>query len=758
MRKKCKLFGVFLLIIAIVVLQLPVSEVAAATSEFVISENGTLTKYVGTSKNVVIPGYVKTVATDAFKDNTKLESITIPNSVEKIEEYAFWGCTSLSSISIGTGLKRIDDFAFANCKGLKTLVLPKNIKHIGIYSFQDCVNFTDITIPPETMDIHESAFDGCVKLVIHAPEGSYPYNYAKTFYIRQKLMKEYEDVPNFDGTIIPGGTTTDVSGNGSAGNGEDRKDPFHFDGEIVTMPDGTIRVISNGSYKDDSLGKVHVVGNRAVVFMDNASPKVIHGNQLPNYGLDALDGQLQEGGKNYPNLTGTTRLIPKYTIVDEEIVADQAYYCNSELDAIQLPGTIREVGQFAFARSTITAVYMSEGVEKIGYGAFYHCDNLSEVTLPATVTTVEPQAFENTALVKNFQNASEADRSLEGDYLIRSGVLLSYRGNAETVVLPETVRVIAGGVFENHSEIVSVMLPEQLQIIGENAFAGCSNLTSLELGEGTLQIKDYAFAGTKLSEVRLPSSVVSLGLGAFDEPVNIVLDGDAPAFTTESSAHRLSSIVTANTPKAEEKAGVSVVGLSDAAAYLDGADRSFTLGIRTISNSDALNAAINRSVGTVELLKKLSGCILYDLQLTDASNIAIEKLGKQALTVVLPVPEELSQSMLTVLTVDRNGQLEQVSSERIRVADREYIRFSTYHLSPYGVYAYGQLEDGGLITEKTDLLAAAMPFDAMPDAVYRNAWDAVMQRLSWKAPVAAVCFLFGLIFLLFAKPIAKLLR
>ena len=34
--------------------------------------------------------------------------------------------------------------------------------------------------------------------------------------------------------------------------------------------------------------------------------------------------------------------------------------------------TVKLIGEFAYARSSLTAVTLPEGVERIGYGAFYH--------------------------------------------------------------------------------------------------------------------------------------------------------------------------------------------------------------------------------------------------------------------------------------------------------------------------------------------------------------------------------------------------
>ena len=197
MKRIRKLLGVILIACALVVLQLPpLGADAASVPEFSISDSGTLLSYNGTSTDVVIPSTVIEIATDAFRDNDKIRRVTIPNSVRKINEYAFWDCDNLETVVLGYGITKIDDFVFANCMGLVTMTIPSSVKSIGIYAFEDDVNLESITISEKTHNIHDSAFDGCYKLVIFAPEGSYAWEYAKGFYVRQAQFPVYEDTGN----------------------------------------------------------------------------------------------------------------------------------------------------------------------------------------------------------------------------------------------------------------------------------------------------------------------------------------------------------------------------------------------------------------------------------------------------------------------------------------------------------------------------------------------------------------------------------
>ena len=149
------------------------------------------------------------------------------------------------------------------------------------------------------------------------------------------------------------------------------------------------------------------------------------------------------------------------------------------------------------------------------------------------------------------------------DFIIKDGVLQSYRGNSTDVLIPEGVHTIDMLAFsrERRASMLSVQLPESLEIIENWAFDHCEKLTRIvipsnvkEIGrgafnwcralsdviiEGNPQVEDSAFswtpweeaefkkAGAKISgdillkvhpeltEYTIPSSIKIIGKNAF---------------------------------------------------------------------------------------------------------------------------------------------------------------------------------------------------------------------------------------------------
>lgn len=656
-----------LMAVALTIVHLPGSEADAATSasDFKM-EGSTLVRYQGKDKNVTIPDTVETIGRGAFEENKNIKLVEIPNSVENIEPYAFWGCDNLEGVDIGKGLDRVGDYAFSNCNSLKSMVLPSNVSSIGIRAFEDCIELTDITIPPQTVDIHESAFEGCSRLTIHYEEGSAAEEYAKNFYERQKSMSQYEE--------------------GQEEPSLEEATPVTAEEPVLTpvpqptsMPTETPAPIQRSEQeREDELGSTLIVGNNAVVMVNN--------NKLPVFGGAVPATSLSGEGQELQNTD-----IPKYAIIDGKAVADQAYYRSTALGDVVLPQGIQEIGEFAFARSSATSAVLPEGVEYIGYGAFYHCDDLQEVVLPETVRCVEPKAFSYTMWVQNFLESEGA--SAEDDFLVTGGVLAAYRGNTADVTVPEGVRVIAGEVFRDHTEIEKVSLPDSLLVVGEGAFEGCGSLSQIVFGENVEEIKDRAFLGNVMSEISIPASVKKAGLQAFGNAI-AAYQGQEAEYTYENSATRLSNgIYRGISNTGEAVSGVTVTGLeavfgsaaadhfSTGQTSLLEADGSYTLNISQTVDTAGMEAAFKRVFQNAIP----DGMLLYELELTDESGIPLKKLGKQTLSVVLPVSDAIKGKEPVFFTLDGNGQLERLEAEAVDVDGIEAFRFETNHPSVIGV-------------------------------------------------------------------------
>ena len=68
-------------------------------------------------------------------------------------------------------------------------------------------------------------------------------------------------------------------------------------------------------------------------------------------------------------------------------------FAGSNLTDITIPNTVTDIGVGAFQYSALTSIIIPNGVTKIWAGAFHHCTSLKSVTLPNGITQIQRDAF-----------------------------------------------------------------------------------------------------------------------------------------------------------------------------------------------------------------------------------------------------------------------------------------------------------------------------------------------------------------------------
>ena len=93
-----------------------------------------------------------------------------------------------------------------------------------------------------------------------------------------------------------------------------------------------------------------------------------------------------------------------------EIIRTKAFYKCYELTEITLPSTLKSIEEKAFFRCNLTEIELPDTITFIGKDAFSYCYGLKEITIPATITQIDEYAFYNcTSLLKvTMQNNEES--------------------------------------------------------------------------------------------------------------------------------------------------------------------------------------------------------------------------------------------------------------------------------------------------------------------------------------------------------------
>ncbi len=101
------------------------------------------------------------------------------------------------------------------------------------------------------------------------------------------------------------------------------------------------------------------------------------------------------------------------------------------------------------------------------------------------------------------------------DFVVQSGILKEYSGNADIVVIPKGVKYIGAGVFAM-KRMRELKVPEGVKEIRKDAFKNCRQLKRVTLPQSLTSISSFAFAGCKeLEQIKLPENLTQLGEAVF---------------------------------------------------------------------------------------------------------------------------------------------------------------------------------------------------------------------------------------------------
>ena len=91
-----------------------------------------------------------------------------------------------------------------------------------------------------------------------------------------------------------------------------------------------------------------------------------------------------------------------------------------------------------------------------------------------------------------------------------------------SIEIPESVKSIGYWTFANCISLKSIKIPESVENIGDGAFLNCKSLKSIEIPESIKSIGDWAFQDcTSLKSIKIPESVKSIGKWAFEDCISL---------------------------------------------------------------------------------------------------------------------------------------------------------------------------------------------------------------------------------------------
>lgn len=366
--------------------------------------------------------------------NGRIQSdYSIPTNVAAIGDYAFIRCAGLKNVTIGSDVGKLGEYAFKGCSNLTSITIPDSVTNIGGYAFQLCVGLTNVTIGNGVSDIGNQAFSECYSLpTVKIPNsvtniGLYPFGlcFSLTEIVVEGQNTAYSSV---DGALFNKAKTV-----------------------LVEYPTGKV-----GGYAIP--GGVASIGNYAFDHCTNLT-----GISMPEsvtsigYGVFFLCASL-----------GAITVDTHNPVFSS---SDGVLFNTSGTTLIQFPG------------GRAGAYMIPGGVTSVASDSFTDCINITNVTIPASVTNFGYSMFSRCSSLAaiTVDPLSPAFSSLDGVLFDKYQTNLVRCPGAKSgdYRIPDSVSRINDYSFDYCPRLTSVTIPAAVRTIGHFAFLGCPNLASV---------------------------------------------------------------------------------------------------------------------------------------------------------------------------------------------------------------------------------------------------------------------------------------
>lgn len=97
----------------------------------------------------------------SIKKMNKVEKVVVQKGVVSINSAAFAYCSNVREIVLPNTLRTIRDYVFYECKSLEEVTLPDNVRSIGRECFRGCTSLKKITLGRKVKHIGEGSFLKC---------------------------------------------------------------------------------------------------------------------------------------------------------------------------------------------------------------------------------------------------------------------------------------------------------------------------------------------------------------------------------------------------------------------------------------------------------------------------------------------------------------------------------------------------------------------------------------------------------------------
>lgn len=436
----------------------------------------------------------------SFFSSTCIDEVILPPHLKRIGDYAFWGLTGVLRLELPDSIVKIGDSAFSHCYKLGKIVLPKNLYELGEEPF--AASLKDITSNSLFIKVEDTKGEG---KAIFSTSGV--------------LLRVTTPTLAFN---IP--TTINTIG----------KYAFRACKKLnksLTIPPN-IQNVCNDAFWNSSISEL-IIKSKNCIF-DESSLNIHH-----IWGRKYI-----EGSASIPRV-----LVPWGT---KDFYANQKAFNNTQIVEANTESIITDEDKLLISNNEDYVTYSQDSTKLISYGDTYR----SEFTIPEGVEILcdyslndiycEIECFylRKVILPSSLRNIGEnvfctVDEIISNspNFITENGFLMSadrtvlyrYFGKKSIIIVPDTIKRIAGGAFSG-LEIDEIHIPKSVRLIGDNPFVDVNLLNNKALivrnesesfrmqDDMLIDVKSnniVAYLGGETEIVIIPNGILTVGNHAF---------------------------------------------------------------------------------------------------------------------------------------------------------------------------------------------------------------------------------------------------
>lgn len=495
------------------------------SDDFVINDENVLTEYTGDSELVVIPDGIQAIDEYAFSGKENVKKVVIPASVTYINSSAFENCSSLNDFEVAEDNEEYytEDGVIYDKKADSQLVLfpcgrdgaysvPDTVKTIGDGAFYTS-RLESLEIPASVETIGSGIVDYCSFLTtITVSEDNAIYSSSDGIVYDKSQTRLVIVPPGISGEHTIPNTVTEL---------EDfafyscyKLTKINLPGKLKTLPMGVFAGCS-GLKTIQLPDRLETIEDRAFIGCTSLESITIP-EDLTNFGA-------------YVFTQCTSLQSIKVDDLNSEFNSKKGVLFNAYGDTLYAYPTGKS-GDYEIPRGTV----------KIKQGAFFSATDLGTVTVPDSVTDIEPIAFVmpgSDMRPANFKLKGSAGSAAE-EHATIYGIEFETVGDSQQPVIPEKglTEKIDGVSYRTYDgktarvvsvddDVKEIIIPDNVTIqgmvvavnqINVQAFAG-SAVETIVVGDNVEKIMDLAFLEcSKLRSVTLGAKVSKCDYSVFN--------------------------------------------------------------------------------------------------------------------------------------------------------------------------------------------------------------------------------------------------